>query len=161
LPLLLWLLAAKKKKLLLQLHPHQLLLQRLLPTHLLQLPPPLHLHPLLLTPLPLPLLLQPPLLLLLPALRSNSSASQEGRRKAAFFMPVRFSRCARRASEVKPGCPGVRARYDDVFRAARQCLGQQVLDQRGPVVLHAQVRCHKMLQAPVGYRACDVRCSGV
>jgi hypothetical protein len=72
LPLLLWLLAARKKKLLHQ-HPHQPLLQHLLLTHLLQLL--LHLHPLLLTLLPLPLLLPPLLLPLQPAPRSNSSAS--------------------------------------------------------------------------------------
>jgi hypothetical protein len=87
LPLLLWLLAARKKKLLLQLHPHLLLPQQL--QHLLL----THLPPLLLTPLPLPLLLQPPPLLLLPALRSNSSARQKGRRKAAFLCPSVFRVC--------------------------------------------------------------------
>lgn len=83
LPLLLWLLAARKKKLL-RLRPHQLPHQHLLP-HLRQ-PltllhqPPLHL---LLPTLPLPL----PPLLLLPALRrSNSSASRKSRLRAAFFM---------------------------------------------------------------------------
>ena len=89
-PLLLWLLAARKKKLLLQLHPHQLLLQHLLLTHLLQLLLHLHLHPLLLTLLPRPLLLQLLPLLLLPALRSNSLARQKGRRKAAFLCPSVF-----------------------------------------------------------------------
>jgi len=89
LPLLLWLLAARKNQKPLHLrphqlppHPHQLL------THLLQLLP--HLHPPL-TLLPLPLLLPPRLLPLRPALRSNFFSESKSRREAAFFLPVCFS----------------------------------------------------------------------
>jgi hypothetical protein len=78
LPLLLWLLAAKKKKLL-RLHPHRL--PRLPQHQLLMHPHQLLPHPLLrlLTLLPLPL---PPLL---PALPSNSSGSRKKPPQGGFF----------------------------------------------------------------------------
>jgi hypothetical protein len=85
LPLLLWLLAARKKKLLLQ-HPHQLLLQR----------PLQHLH-LLLThphqPLLHLLLTQPllPLPLLLPAPRSNFFSDSKKPPHGGFFYGRLFS----------------------------------------------------------------------
>jgi hypothetical protein len=156
LPLLHWLLAVRKKK---PQHLHQPL--QLLHLHLLLKLPhqlPLLLH-LLLTQLLPPLLLLLPqlLLLLLPALRSNSSASRKSRLKAAFLCLL-FSRRTRSLPlNVKPGGPVVRTRHDDVFRAARQGFGHQALNQRGPVVLHAQVCCHQMLQALMGDRAYDVR----
>jgi hypothetical protein len=78
LPLLLWLLAARRKKLLRQ-HPHQLLLQHpLQPLHLLL----THLH----QPLLHLLLTLPPLLpLLLPALRSNFFSDSKRPPYGGFF----------------------------------------------------------------------------
>lgn len=176
-PLLLWLLAAKKKKLL-HLLQHQLPLQ-----HLPQLLTPLSL--LLLAPLPLlpalPLSLwTPPKTQLLPLVQLVLPLAQllvllskpprsnffVFRKKAAsgrlFSWAFIFQACLRcRPSEVKPGGTGVGARHDDVFCAATQGLRHQGLNQRGPVVLYAQVRRYQMLQPPVGDCTRDIRRRGI